>query len=66
MSKVSPAPVNQIERPFIDVIDRERPHDKYFLSSNAAQGILRRVRSQRRTLFPPLQASLARLAGEQQ
>jgi DNA (cytosine-5)-methyltransferase 1 len=47
---------------FIDVIEKGGVDDSYFLSPNAAEGILRRVRSQRRTLFGPLAEALERLA----
>lgn len=64
MGRVSPSPARPIEVPFLDVVERQMPDDKYFLSPNAAQGILRRVRSQGRQLFPPLEQSLVLLAGE--
>lgn len=64
MGKVSSAPATPNVVPFIDIVERSVPHDKYFLSPNAAQGILRRVRSQGRQLFPPLHDALCVLAGE--
>lgn len=45
------------------IIEHGRPHERYFLSGNAAEGILRRVDSQDRHLFPPLRHALERLAG---
>ena len=45
------------------VIERVRPHGRYFLSPNAAEGILRRVDTQERHLFPPLRRALERLSG---
>lgn len=66
MGKVSSAPAKPAVVPFIEAIEKRIPEEKYFLSSNAAQGILRRVRSQRRQLFPPLYESLRVVAGEQE
>jgi hypothetical protein len=39
-----------------------KPSSRYFLSPNAATGILRRVASQDRELFAPLDAALRRLS----
>lgn len=61
-AKVSPAPCKVIEKKLIEVIEKRTVENHYFLSSNAAQGILRRVNKQGRTLFQPLQEALARLA----
>ena len=47
----------------LDLIERTRPDSRYFLSANAAEGILRRVDSQDRHLFPPLREALERLSG---
>lgn len=47
---------------FIEVVDKSVVDDWYFLSPNAAEGILRRVKSQGRTLFGPLAEALQRLA----
>ncbi len=47
----------------IEVIDKSSSIDsKYFISPNAAQGILRRVSSQNRKLFGPLYEALIRLS----
>ncbi len=46
----------------IEVIDKSVVDDWYFLSPNAAEGILRRVKGQGRTLFGPLTDALERLA----
>lgn len=48
----------------LDLIERNRPDRRYFLSPNAAEGILRRVDSQGRHLFPPLRSSLEKLSGQ--
>lgn len=50
----------------IEVIDKSDVDDWYFLSPNAAEGILRRVKSQGRTLFGPLTEALERLAERKQ
>lgn len=52
------APSQAIECELIKVIEKRIPDKKYFLSSNAAEGILRRVASQNRTLFPPMARAL--------
>ncbi len=56
--KAPEAPVNPIESQLIDVIEKRIPEDRYFISSNAAEGILRRVTSQNRTLFGPMHIAL--------
>lgn len=62
MAPVSSAPNPPIMSRFVDVLDRTRPDARYFLSPNAAIGILRRVKSQKRELFKPLQDALELLA----
>jgi DNA (cytosine-5)-methyltransferase 1 len=62
-SPVSPAPYSPIKSLFVDVVEKQSVANHYFLSTNAAQGILRRVDSQGRVLFAPLHAALSRLAG---
>jgi len=52
------APARVIKKELISVIEKRIPEDRYFLSANAAEGILRRVASQNRTLFPPMAAAL--------
>lgn len=47
----------------LDLIERNKPDQRYFLSPNAAEGILRRVDSQGRHLFPLLRSSLEKLSG---
>jgi len=63
LTSVSPAPVRPITRLFVDVLENDGVSEGHFLSPNAAEGILRRVRGQRRTLFAPLDEALQRLAG---
>jgi DNA (cytosine-5)-methyltransferase 1 len=62
VSKVSPAPHRPSKSKLIDALDKKKPSDRYFLSSNAATGILRRVESQNRHLFEPLDKALRLLA----
>lgn len=47
----------------LNIIERVRPDARYFLSPNAAEGILRRVDGQGRHLFPALRRALERLSG---
>lgn len=59
---VSSSPVAAVSSRLIDVIEKNKVHDRYFLSANAVQGILRRVDKQGRHLFPPLDAVLREIA----
>ena len=52
-----------ISSDLLDIVERARPNERYFLSPNAAEGILRRVDSQGRHLFPPLRQALERHRG---
>ncbi len=61
MGAVSHMPKEPIHSLFVDTLDRDRPDEKYFLSPNAAKGILRRVNGQGRQLFEPLAQALERL-----
>ncbi|MEN6350366.1 MAG: DNA (cytosine-5-)-methyltransferase [Syntrophomonas sp.] len=61
-AKTSPSPNKSIEKKLIDIIEKRSVEEKYFLSPNAATGILRRVSSQGRILFKPLYEALERLA----
>ncbi|WP_187967830.1 DNA cytosine methyltransferase [Aquibium microcysteis] len=58
----SPAPVKVIPSRFVDVLDATVPHDRYFLTPNAAAGIVRRADSVGRTLFPPMRKALDKIA----
>lgn len=60
-ASVSSSPVVPVPSRFVDLLDEARPHDRYFLTPNAATGILRRVRGQRRELFKPLDSALIQL-----
>lgn len=56
--KAPEAPNKVIEKPLVRVVERIKPAAHYFLSANAAEGILRRVDSQNRTLFGPMDSAL--------
>lgn len=62
MAAVSPAPKKPVFTRLVDALDKTKPSSRYFLSPNAATGILRRVESQQRTLFGPLDAALRQLS----
>ena len=66
MASVSPSPNEPIFSSFGGVLDKSRPSKRYFLSANAARGILRRVESQGRELFGPLDAALRKLASTEE
>lgn len=55
---VQPTPHKPIDSRLIDIVERQRVNSRYYLTPNAAEGILRRVDNQGRTLFPPLRAAL--------
>ncbi|WP_271067281.1 DNA (cytosine-5-)-methyltransferase [Caulobacter sp. NIBR1757] len=57
----SPAPAKIIETQFVDVLDPEVPDERYFLTPNAAVGILRRADVVGRNLFPPMRKALENL-----
>jgi DNA (cytosine-5)-methyltransferase 1 len=61
----SPAPSKIIHSKFIDVLDRSVPDLRYFLTPNAATGIVRRADIVGRNLFPPMRKALERLIASQ-
>jgi DNA (cytosine-5)-methyltransferase 1 len=65
LTSVSPSPVTPIPSLFAEVLEHKSVSQGHFLSPNAAEGILRRVRGQGRTLFAPLEQALERLADSQ-
>lgn len=65
MGPVSQMPQNPIPSLLVNALDKERPDLKYFLSPNAAKGILRRVNKQGRKLFHPLSEALYHLQCQQ-
>jgi len=62
MAPVQQMPITPIQSSFGEILDKKKPDNQYFLSPNAAIGILRRVKSQNRTLFKPLELALNRLS----
>ncbi len=57
----SAAPSKKKEAKFVDALDPQVPDDRYFLTPNAAVGILRRADSVGRNLFPPMRQALENL-----
>lgn len=55
------APSKPTSKNLIEIISKENISTKYFISPNAAEGILRRVNSQKRTLFVPMHKALERM-----
>lgn len=51
---VPPSPAEPILSNFADLAEKEPALQRYYLSPNAAEGIIRRVTRQNRSLFPPL------------
>lgn len=62
-NRTPPSLHNPVSSDLLEIIERNRPDHRYFLSANAAEGILRRVDTQERHLFPPLRQALERLSG---
>ncbi len=62
----SPAPSEIVPSRFVDALDATRPDKSYFLTANAAAGILRRVEVVGRTLFEPMSAALEKLVQSSQ
>lgn len=58
----SSSPLLPISSSFIEVVEKKQVHPRYFLSSNAIQGILRRVDKLGRNLFPPMDIVLREIA----
>ena len=59
---VSPTPSHIVPSSLLKLIEKEQDNPVYFLSPNAAEGILRRVDGQNRTLFQPLRKALESLS----
>ena len=59
---VYPTPSTIIKSSLLELIEKNQTNAIYFLSSNAAEGILRRVDSQNRSLFIPLRTALEKLS----
>lgn len=58
----SVAPSKIIPSRFVDILDPVVPHDRYFLTANAAAGIVRRADVVGRALFPPMRKALDKMA----
>ena len=61
-AKISESPNHVAESSLLECIETQNVPDKYFLSQNAAKGILRRVDDQGRNLPPSFRQSLEILA----
>lgn len=59
---VSPTPAKIINSSLLKLIETNQANPVYFLSPNAAEGILRRVDGQNRSLFKPLRIALEKLS----
>src|SRR5262249_21747147 len=57
-AKISESPSHAVESTLLDVIVTKEAPSRYFLSPNAAKGMLRRANQMGRPLFPPLRKSL--------
>jgi len=57
-TKVYPTPSKVIYSSLGDLVEHEKASQRYYLSPNAAEGILRRVDRQNRQLFAPLRTAL--------
>lgn len=62
---ISESPSLANESLLLPAIETENVPERYFLSQNAAKGIMRRADKLGRTLFPPLRKSLEMLAKDQ-
>lgn len=56
--KVAPSPCVEQKSRLIDLIQKERQEEEFYISPNASEGILRRVDRAGRTLFKPLRDAL--------
>lgn len=55
---VPPSPAGKIPSSLLDIVEKKHVNRKYYLTPNAAEGILRRVDNQGRQLFAPLRIAL--------
>lgn len=62
-NRTPPAPYKPVQSDLLELIERKKPDERYFLSANAAEGILRRCDSQERRLFSHLRYALEKLSG---
>lgn len=61
---IYPTPAKIRKSSLLNLIERSEKSPSYYLSPNAAEGILRRVDHQGRTLFPPLRVALEKLKSQ--
>lgn len=61
---ISPTPSKITESSLLKLIEKDQNNPIYFLSPNAAEGILRRVDGQNRSLFMPLRVALEKLSSK--
>lgn len=61
---INPTPSQIVNSSLLKLIEKDQNNPVYFLSPNAAEGILRRVDSQGRTLFVPLRIALEKLKSQ--
>ena len=61
---IPPTPSIIVNSSLLHLIEKEQNNPVYFLSPNAAEGILRRVDSQNRSLFAPLRVALEKLSSQ--
>lgn len=54
----APAPSRITRSRFVDLLDSNIPDDRYFLTANAAAGMLRRADAVGRSFFPPMRTAL--------
>lgn len=65
-AKVPTAPSEIINSQLFNLIEKDAVDERYYLSPNAAEGILRRVNGQGRKLFSPLDNVLKKLASQKE
>lgn len=61
---VYPTPSKIVKSSLLRLIEKNQTNSIYYLSPNAAEGILRRVDNQRRSLFFPLRTALEKLSSK--
>lgn len=59
---ISPTPSKIVNSSLLSIIESNQNNPVYYLSPNAAEGILRRVDNQNRSLFAPLRIALEKLS----
>lgn len=57
---------NPIDKNLYQVVEKHRVKERYYLTPNAAEGILRRVDNNNRRLFEPLREGLEKLAAQKE